>query len=237
MTSTNTAALNKVLEGLRTDIAVLDTDIREQNTIKANLIGALDWMASPVPENASYRDIVAAVKKIPLDWYDRFLRLEENVPIVAAKKLFLKESGTFTANLVVSVKEGTGMPVSTDLNTVRTYMQGGLPDGAEKWFALNLNVRAPTSHPVYVTVEIKPGSSTSFDYLKEDVELVVREFFNPYRLGKEVIIEELKEEIIRRIPYYGYIEECRISSPAADIAVSPTILPVLGALTVTELTE
>ena len=72
--------------------------------------------------------------------------------------------------------------------------------------------------------EIRPGDDAA-------VEAVIRSFFSGHLLGKGILLAQLGSLI------YGVegVKNYRFSAPTQDLAASDSVLPVLGALTLTNM--
>lgn len=82
-----------------------------------------------------------------------------------------------------------------------------------------------------VAVELAVDGGAAFSDVKERVETAVTGYFTGGRLGKGVLLAELGRRVFDAEGVANY----HILSPAADVAANVTVLPVLGALTVTEM--
>jgi len=143
-----------------------------------------------------------------------------------------------TAAKAVGRAEGPG--------TVNVYVTGenGLPDeallaglGAElqekREIAVTVKVLAPTAKTVDVAVAVAPKEGAEKEAVLEAARRAVTDFFSGRLLGRTVRLAELGNRI------YGLegVENYRFAAPAEDIPADSTVLPVLGTLSVTELTE
>ena len=85
---------------------------------------------------------------------------------------------------------------------------------------------------VNVAVQVKAEEGRDQQEVEQSVEQALRSWFTGAILGRSVLLARLGSLI------YGCegVENYAISAPAADVAVEADVLPVLGTLTVEELT-
>ena len=96
--------------------------------------------------------------------------------------------------------------------------------------AVDVTVMAPTVCTVDVAVAVTPKQGVSQDAAEQAVQLAVERFFSGKLLGRSVYRAALGNAIFET----DTVENCRIISPAQDIAAEEKTLPMLGTLTVTE---
>lgn len=139
--------------------------------------------------------------------------------IVAAKALG-RARGLGTVDLYVAGAEGApSQEVLSDLAEALSK---------KREIAVDLRVSAPTLKTVNVAAAIKAEDPAT---AKARVEAALRGYFTGEKLGKSVYISKL----LALIASVEGVENCRVSAPAADVAVAETELAVLGTLTVTEM--
>lgn len=143
-----------------------------------------------------------------------------------------------TAAKAVGRAEGPG--------TVNVYVTGenGLPDEAlleglgkelqeKREIAVTVKVLAPTTKTVDVAVKVAPREGADREAVLESARQAIADFFGGRLLGRAVLLAELGD----RLYHVEGVENYRFTAPAADIPADSMVLPVLGTLDVTELTE
>ncbi len=143
-----------------------------------------------------------------------------------------------TAAKAVGRAEGPG--------TVNVYVSGenGLPDEAllaglqaelqeKREIAVTVKVLAPTARTVDVAVKIAPKEGADKEAVLESARRAVADFFGGRLLGRAVRLAELGN----RLYALEGVENYRFTAPAEDLPGDSTVLPVLGTLSVTEMTE
>ncbi len=125
----------------------------------------------------------------------------------------------------VYIATAAGAPDNALLKEVETDLQ------AKREIAVEVKVLAPTQSSVNVAVELDVGENGDFAVVKSAVESAVAGWFTGKLLGNPVLLAELG----RLIYAVNGVKNYHILSPTADTAGNGTILPTLGALTVTEM--
>lgn len=97
--------------------------------------------------------------------------------------------------------------------------------------AVDVNVKAPETAMVNVSVEIAVNAGVEFAETADAVKAAVNGWFNGGLLGKDVKMAELG----RLIYDVDGVENYHLLTPTADLKVGDTVLPVLGTLTVMEI--
>jgi uncharacterized phage protein gp47/JayE len=153
-------------------------------------------------------------------WYEETAMSHDGV---AAARAVGRARGIGTVDVYIATAAGT--PEEALLAEVQT----DLSDRRE--IAVDVQVKAPTVETVDVAVELAVSDSGDASQVTAAVESVIAGYFTGSRLGKGVILAELGHRI------YGVegVENYHILAPAADLSPSDTVLPALGALTVTEM--
>ena len=143
---------------------------------------------------------------------------------VAAAAVVPRPRGTGSVDVVVSTP--TGLPGEELLEELTAYFQ------ARREIAVDVQVRAPETVTVNVAVQVKAEEGRDQQEVEQSVEQALRSWFTGAILGRSVLLARLGSLI------YGCegVENYAISAPAADVAVEADVLPVLGTLTVEELT-
>lgn len=85
---------------------------------------------------------------------------------------------------------------------------------------------------VDVTVRIQPAEGSDRETVAAGVEAAVRNWFSGERLGKPVLLAQLYSLVFS----CGGVANCKLAAPADDVEIAAHQLPVLGTLTVEELT-
>lgn len=129
------------------------------------------------------------------------------------------------------------------VGTVDVYVAAvnGLPDGellaqvqeelqAKREIAVDVKVLAPSARAVDVSLELKVSAQADFEKVKAAAEEAIGNYFNGNLLGKAVHLSQLYALL------YGIegVENYHILIPTEDVAAENTVLPVLGALSVTQ---
>ena len=142
---------------------------------------------------------------------------------VAAARAVGRARGTGTVDVYIAAPGG--VPEDDLLEEVRADLQ------QRREIAVDVEVKAPEVRTVDVAVELAVDGGAAFSDVKERVETAVTGYFTGGRLGKGVLLAELGRRVFDAEGVANY----HILSPAADVAANVTVLPVLGALTVTEM--
>lgn len=141
---------------------------------------------------------------------------------VASAQVIPRVNGIGTVGVVIASHAGVPdqaliAAVQADLDAVREI-------------AVDVTVSAPTAAQVDVTAAIKPIDGVSFATAQAAVESAIRAYFTGERLGKPVYCAAIGGLIYGT----GLVENYSLSAPTADLSASPTQLPVLGTLAITE---
>lgn len=141
---------------------------------------------------------------------------------VAGVTVLPRVKGIGTVGVVVA---GTaGKPSEELLEEIRADL------AAVREIAVDVTVSAPELVTVAVTATIQPAANASFQQAKEAAQAALTGFFTGERLGKPVYVAELSHLLFST----GLVANCHIQAPAADVEISPSQLPVLGTVTLTE---
>lgn len=117
-----------------------------------------------------------------------------------------------------------GVPDQELLESIGSYLQ------ERREISVDLRVLAPTPAPVDITVSILPARGASFAQAADAVDQALRELFTGALLGRGVTLAELGDLLY----HLDSIQNYRFAAPTEDVEASPTVLPTLGTLTVTE---
>ena len=142
---------------------------------------------------------------------------------VAAARAVGRARGIGTVDVYIAAENG--LPDEELLEQVRKNLQ------ERREIAVDVEVKAPGTRTVDVTVELSVREGNDFADIKAIAEDTVMSFFSGRLLGQPLRVADLGNRL------YGLegVENYRILSPAEDLAGDNTVLPVLGALSVTEM--
>lgn len=153
-------------------------------------------------------------------WYEQSAM---NYGGVAAARAVGRVRGIGTVDVYVATEHG--VPDAELLAGLQAELQ------EKREIAVDVEVKAPTVQSVDVAVAVAPKSGAAFGTVKAAVEQSIETFFTGRLLGRPVRLAELGS----RIYALEGVENYRFSAPAVDLAADDTVLPVLGALSVTEM--
>ena len=165
---------------------------------------------------------------------DSYLRLPNGANAAYYEQTALSRTGVAAA-LAVRCPRGVGsvdLYVATDagipdqdlLRELNDYLQ------EKREISVDLRVLAPRPLPININVAIQRAGSATFEKARADADAVLRSVFTGAMLGKEVTLAFLGNLLYSQESIQNY----RFTSPAADLAASPTVLPCLGSVTITE---
>lgn len=143
---------------------------------------------------------------------------------VAAASVLPRSRGIGTVDVVVSTHSGKADPAL--LEQIQAYFQ------SRREIAVDVQVRAPEQVKVDVAIRLQPAEGSSLETAAAGVEAAVRSWFSGERLGKPVLLAQLYSLIFA----CDGVANCRLAAPADDVEIAAHQLPVLGTLTVEELT-
>ena len=120
----------------------------------------------------------------------------------------------------------------------------GVPDAAllaavemdlqkKREIAVDVKVLAPTVETVAVTAALKAAPGYTFAEVKAGAQSALEALFTGELLGKSVTTARL----LTLLCGVEGVENVHLTAPAADVAVGSTELPMLGTVTISELTE
>lgn len=125
----------------------------------------------------------------------------------------------------VYIATDKGIPEQELLDAINEYLQ------QRREISVDLQVLAPTVNAVDISVSILPSTYTTFEEAQAQVDAALREAFTGSLLGKGVTLAYLGDLLY----HLDGVSNYRISTPVGDVAASPTILPTLGSVTITEM--
>ena len=146
-------------------------------------------------------------------------------PGVAAAKAVGRARGIGTVNVVIATH--AGVPDAALLAAVETDLQ------KKREIAVDVKVLAPTVETVAVTAALKAAPGYTFAEVKAGAQSALEELFTGELLGQSVTTARL----LTLLCGAEGVENVHLTAPAADVAVGSTELPMLGTVTISELTE
>ena len=146
-------------------------------------------------------------------------------PGVAAAKAVGRARGIGTVNVVIATH--AGVPDAALLAAVETDLQ------KKREIAVDVKVLTPTVETVAVTAALKAAPGYTFAEVKAGAQSALETLFTGGLLGKSVTTARL----LTLLCGVEGVENVHLTAPAADVAVDATELPMLGTVTLSELTE
>ena len=146
-------------------------------------------------------------------------------PGVAAAKAVGRARGIGTVNVVIATH--AGVPDAALLAAVETDLQ------KKREIAVDVQVLAPAVETVAVTAALKAAPGYTFAEVKAGAQSALEALFTGELLGKSVTTARL----LTLLCGVEGVENVHLTAPAADVAVGSTELPMLGTVTISELTE
>ena len=146
-------------------------------------------------------------------------------PGVAAAKAVGRARGIGTVNVVIATH--AGVPDPALLAAVETDLQ------KKREIAVDVKVLAPAVETVAVTAALKAAPGYTFAEAKAGAQSALEALFTGELLGKSVTTARL----LTLLCGVEGVENVHLTAPAADVAVGSTELPMLGTVTISELTE
>ena len=143
-------------------------------------------------------------------------------PGVAAARAVGRPRGVGSVDVYVATD--AGIPDEELLEAIDAYLQ------ARREISVDLQVLSPEEESVTVTVALKAAQGYTFDEAKAQADDALRGAFTGSRLGRGVTLAELGDLLY----HLEGVENYRFTAPTADVAASPTVLPRLGTLTISE---
>jgi len=141
---------------------------------------------------------------------------------VAAATVLPRVNGVGTVGVIIAAE--TGVPDQALIDEVRWGLQ------AAREIAVDVTVTGPQVVPVHLQASLKPKAGVGFDAACSQAEQAVRKTLSGGQLGKSVY----KSGLIAAIMATGAVDNCTISSPAADLILDAKQLAVLQDVAFTE---
>ena len=167
------------------------------------------------------RRVLATYKRMPnganAAFYEQgALSFEE----VAACTVVPRPRGRGTVDVIVAAR--TGAPEEALLEKLRRYFE------ERREIAVEVEVKAPRVKNVDVAVRVTAAEGADAAGVKENVENALRSYFSGERLSQDILVAGLNQLVFSQ----AGVANCKVTSPAADVAVERGELPRLGSLTV-----
>jgi len=143
-------------------------------------------------------------------------------PGVAAAVAVGRPRGVGSVDLYVATD--AGIPDAALLSELNAYLQ------EKREISVDLRVLAPTPQAVNISVAIQPAGNASFAAAKADADAALRSVFTGALLGKGVTLAYLGNLLYD----LDSIQNYHFTAPGADLPASPTVLPRLGTVKITE---
>lgn len=170
------------------------------------------------------RRIMDSYKRLPNGANAAFYEQEAlSFPTVAAARAVGRARGIGTVDVYVATHSGT--PSGALLDEIAAALD------KKREIAVDVEVLAPAPVTVDIAAELSVAAPYTFDEVCNSVREVLNDYFTGERLGGDIHSAKLASLL------YGAegVENCHLLTPAEDLAVSATQLPVLGTVTLTEI--
>ena len=142
---------------------------------------------------------------------------------VAAAAVIPRPRGVGTVDVIVATREGA--PSAALLEELRVYFE------ARREIAVEVAVRPPVMKPVAVRVQVRAQAGRDGAAVRAAAEDAVRRYFDGELLGRDLLLARLGAAVLEA----EGVENYRLLSPAADMAMGADGLARLASLTVEEL--
>ena len=177
-------------------------------------------------DEALRRRVLASYQRLPNGANAAYYEQEAmRYPGVAAAKAVGRARGIGTVNVVIATH--AGVPDAALLAAVETDLQ------KKREIAVDVKVLAPAVETVAVTAALKAAPGYTFAEAKAGAQSALEALFTGELLGKSVTTARL----LTLLCGVEGVENVHLTAPAADVAVGSTELPMLGTVTIGELTE
>lgn len=135
---------------------------------------------------------------------------------VAAAAAVGRPRGVGSVDLYIAT--GAGIPDEKLLAEVNDYLQ------KKREISVDLRVLAPTPREIDISVAIQPATGFTFEEARADADAALQEVFTGSMLGQGVTLAFLGNLLYD----LGSIQNYRFTTPSADLAAAPNVLPRLG---------
>ena len=142
---------------------------------------------------------------------------------VAAAQAVGRARGTGTVDVYLAAEQGA--PESALLEAVGRDLQ------QRREIAVDVQVKMPVEQACGVSAAVRVVAGYAFEEVRVGIEQMLAAFFNGRLLGKGVRVAELSSMIFRT----EGVENVRLTAPTADLEARQGVLPVLGAVHITEM--
>ena len=177
-------------------------------------------------DEALHGRVLASYQRLPNGANAAYYEQEAmRYPGVAAAKAVGRARGIGTVNVVIATH--AGVPDAALLAAVETDLQ------KKREIAVDVKVLAPAVETVAVTAALKAAPGYTFAEAKAGAQSALEALFTGELLGKSVTTARL----LTLLCGVEGVENVHLTAPAADVAVGSTELPMLGTVTISELTE
>ena len=177
-------------------------------------------------DEALRRRVLASYQRLPNGANAAYYEQEAmRYPGVAAAKAVGRARGIGTVNVVIATH--AGVPDAALLAAVEMDLQ------KKRENAVDVKVLAPAVETVAVTAALKAAPGYTFAEAKAGAQSALEALFTGELLGKSVTTARL----LTLLCGVEGVENVHLTAPAADVAVGSTELPMLGTVTISELTE
>ena len=201
--------------------------VRFETTEDAAIAVGSQWVDVPAQAVEALRGrVLASYQRLPNGANAAYYEQEAmRYPGVAAAKAVGRARGIGTVNVVIATH--AGVPDAALLAAVETDLQ------KKREIAVDVKVLAPAVETVAVTAALKAAPGYTFAEVKAGAQSALEALFTGELLGKSVTTARL----LTLLCGVEGVENVHLTAPAADVAVGSTELPMLGTVTISELTE
>lgn len=144
-------------------------------------------------------------------------------PGVAAATAVGRPRGVGSVDVYVTAPGG--IPEAELLAEIQEHLQ------QKREISVDLRVVSPAPATVDISLAITPAQGCTFAQAKNDVQAAIYGIFTGELLGRGLSLAQLGDTVYHLDSVANY----RIASPVQDLTPSPTVLPVLGELTILEM--
>lgn len=224
---------------LYTDVPARALEPGRQGNVAAGSVTIMAAMPVGVractnPEAFSGGDDEESDEALRIRLLDSYRRLPNGANAAYYEQVALSRTGVAAAVAVgrprgvgsvdLYIATDTGIPDQALLDEVGAYLQ------EKREISVDLRVLAPTPKAVNISVAIQPAGGFTFDQARADADAALRDAFTGAMLGREVTLAFLGNLLYDLDSVQNY----RFTRPTADMAASPTVLPCLGTVTISD---